>query len=653
MIESIFYIILAAFGLGFLVFIHELGHYFVARHVGMTVEAFSIGFGKAVFAWEHKGVKWQIGWLPFGGYVRIKGMEKKGSIEPSQIPDGFFGKKPIDRIKVAVMGPLFNIVFAFAAFSVIWMSGGRQKPFAEYTQLIGWMDPCSQLYDKGVRPGDQVTEYNKEPYKGFKDLLYASVIKEKSADIQGYKIDYLSAQNGMKKEAFNYTLTPYQNPLSPDPSFTTIGILSPASFLIYNQPKGGESSSFQAGSPMYGSGIQSHDRIVWVDGEIIFSLNQLSSLINEPKTLLTVQRGDTVFLTRVPRLKIGDVKFTAAERAELDDWQHASNFKTRVDDLFFIPYNLDHKATVEREVTYLDDSAKECTYQTAYRSNIIMPLATGDRILAVDGVPVNSSLDLFKEIQSRRVRIVVERMKDLPSVSWKDADNYYLKHTDLQAISEITAKLGVDQAPSQSKNFYLLEPVMPRPLSEFPLTSEQKAWLAQKEAEQKKQIDAIENPKQKAEALRQFENDQQRVKLGLTLQDLFVSYNPTPFAIFGSILEETWRTLSGLFTGSLNPKWMAGPVGIVEVIHHSWTVGAKEALFWMGLISLNLGLLNLMPIPVLDGGHICFSLYEMITKKTIKAKTMEKMIIPFIVFLVALFVYLTYHDLMRVFSRFF
>ncbi|MBI2742907.1 MAG: site-2 protease family protein [Chlamydiales bacterium] len=649
MIQSIFYAVLAAFGLGLLVFIHELGHYFVARRVGMTVEAFSIGFGKAIFSWEHKGVKWQVGWLPFGGYVRIKGMEKKGSQEPHQIPDGFFGKRPIDRIKVAVMGPVFNIIFAFAAFSAIWLTGGRDKPFAEFTSLIGWMDSCSAIYDKGVRPGDQITEYNNKPFTGFKDLLYASVTQEKSCEIKGNKIDYTSLQ----KEPFDYNLPTYPNPLSADPSFTTIGIFSPASFLVYDRQRNGDENTFQAGSPMYDSGIQYKDRIVWVDGELIFSLNQLSGLINEPKTLLTVQRGETTFLTRIPRLKVGDVKFTPAERAELDDWQHAGGFKTRVDQLFFIPYNLDPNAVVEREVVYLDENSKECRYQNAQRSAASAPLEVGDRILAVDGIAVATSADLFKEIQNRRVRVIVERMSENPSLSWKDADSYFIKHTDWQAVSEITGALGTAKAVSQAKNFYLLSPITPRPLSEFPLTSAQRSWLEQKESEQRKQIEAIENPKKKAEAMRQFENDQQRVKLGITLQDVFVSYNPSPFSIFGTILQDTWRTITGLFTGALNPKWMAGPVGIVEVIHHSWTIGAKEALFWMGLISLNLGLLNLLPIPVLDGGHICFSLVEMVTKKPIKAKTMEKLIIPFIVLLVALFVYLTYHDLIRVFSRFF
>ncbi len=73
---SILYAILSLFGIGFLIFIHELGHYFMARRVGITVEVFAIGFGKAIYQWEHKGVKWKLGWLPFGGYVKMAATEQ-------------------------------------------------------------------------------------------------------------------------------------------------------------------------------------------------------------------------------------------------------------------------------------------------------------------------------------------------------------------------------------------------------------------------------------------------------------------------------------------------------------------------------------------------------------------------------------------------
>jgi regulator of sigma E protease len=262
----------------------------------------------------------------------------------------------------------------------------------------------------------------------------------------------------------------------------------------------------------------------------------------------------------------------------------------------------------------------------------------------------------MKQIQTRHARIIVQRMGEISKVSWRDEDQFFLSQINPAKMSEITAALGTKNEVQQAGNFFLLPPVEPRPIAEFPMNDSQKSQYEQRESEQRKQIESIQNPKDKAEAMRLFENEQKRLRLGISpneLQDLPVKYNPSPFTLFSDVFKDTWRTVFALFSGTLNPKWMSGPVGIVQVIHQSWMIGVKEAVFWMGLISLNLAILNLLPIPVLDGGHILFSLIEQVTKKPIKAKTMEKLIIPFIILLVALFVYLTYHDLVRLFGRFF
>ena len=116
------------------------------------------------------------------------------------------------------------------------------------------------------------------------------------------------------------------------------------------------------------------------------------------------------------------------------------------------------------------------------------------------------------------------------------------------------------------------------------------------------------------------------------------------FAQFG-------RTFVGLFTGALKPKQLGGHVGIIQVIHYGWSVGVQEALYWLGLISLNLGVLNLLPLPVLDGGHICFSLYEVITKKHVNHKVVERIIIPFFILIVIFFIYMMYSDISRLFGK--
>src|SRR5690348_8655641 len=99
----------------------------------MRVETFSIGFGHPIYTWERDGVQWRICWLLFGGYVKIAGMQKEGSREPYEIPEGFYSKRPWARIQVSLAGPLVNIAFAFLAFAALWVSGGRDKPFSEFT----------------------------------------------------------------------------------------------------------------------------------------------------------------------------------------------------------------------------------------------------------------------------------------------------------------------------------------------------------------------------------------------------------------------------------------------------------------------------------------------------------------------------------------
>jgi len=136
------YAILALLGISVLIFVHELGHYFMARYVGMRVETFSIGFGKPIVCWERQGVKWQIGWLPFGGFVKIAGMDTSEEQDVYQIPDGFFGKSPFSRIQVAFMGPFVNFLFALGLFSVLWL-GGRTRKKLHRLHSKNWMGGSS------------------------------------------------------------------------------------------------------------------------------------------------------------------------------------------------------------------------------------------------------------------------------------------------------------------------------------------------------------------------------------------------------------------------------------------------------------------------------------------------------------------------------
>ena len=642
MLINIVYILLALLGIGFLIFIHELGHYFMARKVGIKVEAFAIGFGKALIQWEKDGVKWKIGWLPFGGYVKMAGMEKQGPIEPYQIEDGFFGKKPWARIKVAAMGPIVNIVFAFVAFTFIWASGGRDKSFSEFTHHIGWVDRDSDLYKAEIRPGDEITKLNSRPFKNFNDFLQSAALDNQALSMGGYEIDYQTGQ----RTPFTYTFNHRSDLDGVIKAQHIASILNPAQYLLFKQ--------LEEGSPMTQSGISKGDRIVWVDGRLVFSHRQLRQVLNQNTILLTVQREGQIFLSTIPLLQMRDLRLTTDEKGEFDDWRSEAKLSERIEDLLFIPYNINGDGIVENPLSYIDDrSQSKLSFEPPERIPSAIPLMRGDKILAASGKLISNGYELLKEIQTPVSLIVVRKETEGKPLNWKEADKDFVASFEMQQLESILKSIGTGKSMTRAGNLTLLAPIKLIPMTEFPLSPEQSQKHQEKIAKHKKNIEQISDPERKEEAEKFLEFYQNRRTLGIYFDDKQVTYNPPPYVLFSDVFKEIYRTLFALISGFLSPKHMAGPIGIIQVMHHGWTLGFNEALFWLGMISLNLGLINLLPIPVLDGGHIVFSLWEMVTKKPLKAKTMERLIIPFVILLVALFIYLTYNDIVRIIKSLF
>lgn len=642
MIISFIYTLLALFGLGFLIFIHELGHYFMAKKEKMKIEVFSIGLGKPFFSWMFQGVKWQLCYLPFGGYVKIAGEKDQTTIHAE---DTFFGKTPWSRLKVAIMGPLVNIVFALFLFGVIWSLGGKQEPFSKHTNLIGYVDPSSELYKKGVRPGDQIVKYNGQSFKGFKDLLYASVMKQKTVSIEGKNINYLEG----KQEAFDYVLTPYADPRSKGSDITTIGVMVPASPLVYQKPAEGSDFPYEL-SPMKESGIAFGDRILWVNGEMIFSMPQLNKIVNEPKTLLSVERNGKFILVKVPRLQIRDLRIDRLQKAELEDWQHQIGSKGLLKEMYFIPYQITKDGVVQEPISYIGEDSEQHTVYDEQLEDLLKP---GDKIRLVDGVVIKNGYQLFKAIQHKKVVMLVQRDFSSEGFTWKNENEKIIKSVKPEYLKQAIGAVKGEFSGKQFGDVVLLSSIEPIKLSDLPLADNKKNWLTQEYLAQKNRIEQIKDQQKRIEALKLLEKSRDKLVLGLPLSDVAVIYNPSPFTVFYDVVAETFKTLSSLVSGKIHPKWMSGPVGMVQIMHHGFSLGIKEALFWMATISMNLGIFNLLPLPVLDGGHICFAVYEMVTRKRVSPKVMEKLVIPFVVLLVSLFIYVTYQDVVRLFSNLF
>jgi len=652
MFDHYIYFILAFLALGFLIFIHELGHYFMAKYVGMKVEAFGIGFGKSVYTWKRDGVEWRLNWLPFGGYVKIAGMELKKGEDPYAIPGGFFTKPPIDRIKVAFAGPLVNLLFALLMFTAIWLVGGREKTYAEYTKKIGWVDPKSELYEKGVRPGDEIISYNGNDYASSKDHMYAAMTSGEELRVQGQHINYWTGQ----KEAFDYTVTPYPHPFSMNEEILTSGIVEPASQVIYRPSKLSEEQRQQASALDENvKGIEEGDRIIWADGEQVFSNQQLKKILNSGMALLTVKRGDEVLLRRVPRVAIHELRLGQDIKNELTDYQFESGLTSqKLNELYDIPYDITPNAIVEKRLRFIDQEVGSEMFPEQVFSEREEPLLEGDQILSVDGVPIKFAYQVFYQLQQNKVNVIVLRNPELTkTVPWGEADQQFDELFDMSDLGAIASSIGTQSLTKESGSLVLLEPIVPKKRSDLLATQKDRDDDAARQAAREKRIEAMEPAELRAKARQYIEDEKNELILGLSgIQDQAILVSPNPFTMFADVSAEMWNTLKALFTGSLSPKWLSGPVGIVQAVQQSWQVSFMEVFFWMGLISLNLGYLNLLPIPVLDGGYILMFLFEMVTGRKIKPEVLEKLIVPFFILLIMLLLFVTFHDLTRVFGLF-
>ena len=160
-----------------IVFIHELGHFLVARWCGVTVETFSIGFGREIFGWDdRRGTHWKVCWLPLGGYVKFEGDANATSFPQAapatatvRSPGNFHGKSIWRRSAVVAAGPIANFLLAICIFASVFMFVGIPMNEPRADSVI----PGSAAEKAGIKPGDLFTAVDGKKIATFGDLQQA------------------------------------------------------------------------------------------------------------------------------------------------------------------------------------------------------------------------------------------------------------------------------------------------------------------------------------------------------------------------------------------------------------------------------------------------------------------------------------------------
>jgi regulator of sigma E protease len=158
---------------GATIFVHEFGHFWMARRRGLRVDGFSIGFGPKVFGWTRDGIDYALRWIPAGGYVKLPQMVTSEAIEGKSDVDALPPVSPWSKILVALAGPFMNILFAFVIASVIYVVG---LPIRVNPAVIGHVEPGSEEAKSGVREGDRIVAVSGKQVKSWEDAQMAVAI---------------------------------------------------------------------------------------------------------------------------------------------------------------------------------------------------------------------------------------------------------------------------------------------------------------------------------------------------------------------------------------------------------------------------------------------------------------------------------------------
>ncbi len=166
-----------AFVLGVLVFVHELGHFLMARWHGVRVLTFSLGFGPKVFKVTRGGTEYAISAVPLGGYVKMAGENPEEQRTGS--PDEFLSKTKWQRFQILIMGPAMNVALAIVLLWVVLMQGARVPVYEDQPVGIGVVKPDSPAARGGLRPGDRVLRVDGEKTPTWESFFLAIGTKPK------------------------------------------------------------------------------------------------------------------------------------------------------------------------------------------------------------------------------------------------------------------------------------------------------------------------------------------------------------------------------------------------------------------------------------------------------------------------------------------
>lgn len=560
-------ILAAVLLIAILVFIHEFGHFVVAKACGVQVPVFSIGFGRRLVGIEIGGTDYRISALPFGGYVRMAGADPFGTGEEDdeflEDKSKAFLRRPVwQRLLVVLAGPAFNLILPIVVFTGLYMAGDP-KPAAE----LGSVRNGTYAESAGLLPGDQVLSINGVELETAREM--AEQLSSLTAGTHELSIvrggDTLSLDLVLP-EGFELSDLGMQ-PLRPD---ATIGVDDPT-------------------SPAAMAGLVTGDVVEQIDGQEVAYYYQIASLLSE---------GSVLGVRRVDGSK------ASLQMGAIADWEpaHGQQMVAEGEAWGLTPATL-FVGSVESSVQqakggFLSGCAQAPT-EPKPTPAALAGIQAGDRVLTIDGQLIRSWSGLIQGVGAAvegEGEDAVVRSLQLSVV--REGQVIELELTP-EVVEDVDALGRYQQVPRVG--------IM-------------------------RMGQAVYGPD---------------VVIEYGFGEAFSLAAEDTVAITGFILEQIGKLLVG---EAAMEKSVGGPVEMVRQAKAAVEDGLLEYARFMALLSISLGIVNLLPVPVLDGGQALFFLMESVRGRPVSVAFRERAQQIGVLFLVALMLAVLVMDINRLFQ---
>lgn len=233
--------------LGILVFIHEAGHYFVAKALGIRVEVFSLGFGPRVTGFVRGATEYRLSAIPLGGYVKMLGENPEEGLKGNR--EEFLSRTKFERFLVLVMGATMNIVLAIVLSASVYMYGVKSPLYVTRPAVIGWIAPDAAAAEAGLAIRDEILSVDGKDVHTWREMHIQVALNPNKT------IDFKLRRDGEVR------VVPVTVRASAADSIGMIGVLPLSHYALSRVTPGGSGAT---------AGLRAGDEIVSVNGQELF-----------------------------------------------------------------------------------------------------------------------------------------------------------------------------------------------------------------------------------------------------------------------------------------------------------------------------------------------------------------------------------------------